>query len=299
MNRILGKIESGKPGPLIACVAGLHGNEQVGIEAFNRVHAKLINNGIEFKGTLLGLAGNRKAILENARYLDYDLNRSWTEEKFASINVSDEFQRAEDDELLELKAQIDHFFARENTLRILIDLHATSSQNGNFIVIPEDEFTHPIVQALHQPVVINLDRYVSGTMLSYYHKQGIISFAFEGGLIGSPEALQLHEAGLWEILKAAGAIDTHDQEWEDHYREILKSYNDGFPSSVKVFYRHPVEEQEDFRMKPGYANFQNIAKGDHLADTIYGPLYSPMDGMIFMPLYQEEGDDGFFIVREV
>lgn len=299
MNRILGSIESEGRGPLIACVAGLHGNEQVGIEAFNRVYYKLQEHKIDFNGQLLGLAGNKKAIALNKRSLDFDLNRSWTDEKLQSVSEIENHKRAEDEELFELKHHLDKFFEADNPLKILIDLHATSSANGNFIVIPEDEFTHPVVKSLLQPVVVNLDRYVSGTMLSHYHKQGIVSFAFEGGLIGSPEALQLHEAGVWEILKAAGAIDRHDQPWEDHYREILKNFNSGFPSSVKVFYRHPVEEQEDFRMKPGYVNFQGINKGDHLADTIYGPLYSPMDGMIFMPLYQKEGSDGFFIVREV
>ncbi len=299
MNRVLGSIESGGKGPLIACVAGLHGNEQVGIEAFNRVFNKLQDHKIDFKGSLLGLAGNKKAIALNQRSIDYDLNRSWTKEKFEALKANHGLALAEDNELIELKHCLDDFFMAENPLKILIDLHATSSENGNFIVIPEDEFTHPVVKSLHQPVVVNLDRYVSGTMLSYYHKQEIVSFAFEGGLIGSPEALQLHEAGIWEILKAAGAIEAHDQPWEDHYREVLKGFNDGFPHSVKVYYRHPVEEQEDFKMKPGYANFQGINKGDHLADTIYGPLYSPMDGMIFLPLYQKEGSDGFFIVREV
>ncbi len=299
MNRILGSINGEGEGPLIACVAGLHGNEQVGIEAFNRVYCKLQEHKIDFNGQLLGLLGNKKAIAQNRRSLDFDLNRSWTDEKLRSVHQSNNYQRAEDEELVALKDHLDRFFYSKNPLKILIDLHATSSENGNFIVIPEDEFTHPAVKSLHQPVVVNLDRYVSGTMLGYYHKQGIVSFAFEGGLIGSPEALQLHEAGIWEILKAAGAIKRHDQPWEDHYREILKNFNNGFPGSVKVFYRHPVEEHEDFRMKPGYVNFQGITQGDHLADTIYGPLYSPMDGMIFMPLYQKEGSDGFFIVKEV
>lgn len=299
MSRILGKIDGDEKGPLIACVAGLHGNEQVGIEAFNRVFTKLSEHFIDFNGRLLGLAGNQKAIALNKRFIDYDLNRSWTELKLQQMRQASNFERAEDEELLELKYYLDRFFLQDAPIKILIDLHATSSENGNFIVIPEDESTHPVVQSLHQPVVVNLDRYVNGTMLSYYHQQEIVSFAFEGGLIGSPKALQLHEAGIWEILKAAGAIKKHDQPWEDHYRDLLKKFNDGFPNSVKVYYRHPVEEQEDFRMKPGYVNFQYISKGEYLADTAYGPLYSPMDGLIFMPLYQEEGSDGFFIVREV
>ena len=149
-----------------------------------------------------------KAIRENKRFIDIDLNRSWTAKKDSSIKQHDDFTLAENEEMAGLKYYIDNFFKEDRPLKVLIDLHATSSENGNFIVIPEDEFTHPIVKGLHQPVVVNLDRYVAGTMLSYYHTQGILAFAFEGGLIGSPEALQLHEAGIWEILKATGAIES-------------------------------------------------------------------------------------------
>ena len=221
MNRVLGRIEGDEPGPLIVCVAGLHGNEQAGIEAFNRVFCKLQEHKIEVRGQVLGLLGNKKAISVNQRYIDYDLNRAWTDEKIQLIHRPTDFQRSEDSELVELKQAIDKFYDQEGELKILIDLHATSSENGNFIVIPEDEFTHPVVKSLHQPIVVNLDRYVKGTMLSHYHKQDIVSFAFEGGLIGSPKALELHEAGIWEILKAGGAIEYHDQPWEDHYREVL------------------------------------------------------------------------------
>jgi succinylglutamate desuccinylase len=52
-------------------------------------------------------------------------------------------------------------------------------------------------------------------------------------------------------------------------------------------------------MRPGYANFQPIRRGEHLADDASGPVLAPEDGLILMPLYQSLGTDGFFLVQEV
>ncbi len=179
----------------------MHGNEQVGIMVFNKIQ----EHKIDFNGRLLGLLGNKSAVAINKRYVDYDLNRVWTTQKMGQLWEADRISKAEDGELKELKYYIDGFFDQAIGRKVLIDLHATSSGDGNFIVIPEDESNHPIVKALHHPIVIDLEKYIEGTLLDYYHNQGVVSFAFEGGLIGSPRALQLHEAGLWETLKVAGS----------------------------------------------------------------------------------------------
>jgi succinylglutamate desuccinylase len=52
-------------------------------------------------------------------------------------------------------------------------------------------------------------------------------------------------------------------------------------------------------MKPGFDSFQFIEKGELLAEDKSGAITAPIDGRIFMPLYQIAGDDGFFIVEEV
>ena len=99
-------------------------------------------------------------------------------------------------------------------------------------------------------------------------------------------------------LKWLGAIENHDHPWEDNYRELLKSFNADFPHLVKVLFRHIVEPQYQFRMKTGYANFQPIQKGEHLSDSVDGPVHAPIGGLIFMPLDQQDGNDGFFIVSK-
>jgi len=66
---------------------------------------------------------------------------------------------------------------------------------------------------------------------------------------------------------------------------------------IKMHYQ--IQPHEAFVMKPGFLNFQPIQKHEHLADNAQGPIRAPMAGRIFMPLYQDQGDDGFFIIRKV
>jgi succinylglutamate desuccinylase len=51
-------------------------------------------------------------------------------------------------------------------------------------------------------------------------------------------------------------------------------------------------------MNPGYVNLQPIAESEVLARDRTGDVRAPEGGRVLMPLYQEQGDDGFFVVRE-
>ena len=298
-DRILGIIEGQSPGPLVIMIAALHGNETHGIDAFNHIHQALLKNNIEVKGKIVGVLGNMQAIDANERYIDYDLNRSWKPDYLNFLMGSDKLHHAEDSEMLELHELLEEHINGDYTHKVLVDLHGTSSDNGNFIVVPEDEGFHTVIQALHLPVIIDLDKYLEGTLLGYYHQRGMTSFAFEGGLIGSKEATDLHISGIWEVLDAAGAISEHDHHEMDFYEKRLKAVSAELPGVVKAFHRHWVDEDDGFKMNPGYKNFQLIKKGEELARDKYGPILAPKDGMIFMPLYQDSGNDGFFIVEEI
>jgi hypothetical protein len=62
---------------------------------------------------------------------------------------------------------------------------------------------------------------------------------------------------------------------------------------------HLIQPGDGFAMRPGYRNFQKVKKGEHLADDHKGPIVSSIDGLVLMPLYQSQGSNGFFLVREV
>ena len=67
----------------------------------------------------------------------------------------------------------------------------------------------------------------------------------------------------------------------------------------ELLYVHPIAADDDFVMHPGFKNFQPIAKGELLASDKNGEIKAKQDGRILMPLYQKQGEDGFFLIQTV
>lgn len=301
MTRIIDEIGNHEKGPLVVFIACTHGNEQEGYEALKIVFEKIRTHHIEIKGKLIGVLGNVGAMQANQRYLDYDLNRSWLADY---IQLARQQQNnplyAEDRELLQLHDLIaDLLASADGQKKYIIDLHATSSEQGNFIVVPERDGNHPITHSLHLPVVLSLEQYLKGTLMNYFHDENTLSLVFEGGLIDSLAAVELHESGIWEILEGTGLISRHDHKEVDHYRNKLRKVAASLPKKIKVVYRHWVDQMDEFAMNPGFTNFDAVEKGQSLAKDRKGIVYAPCEGLIMMPLYQPKGNDGFFIVKEI
>jgi len=71
------------------------------------------------------------------------------------------------------------------------------------------------------------------------------------------------------------------------------------PHLFEVIYRHPVDEADGFCMVPGFENLAPVRKGELVAESHAGKILAPESGLMFMPLYQPVGSDGFFLVRPV
>lgn len=300
MDRIIGEFVGQEKGPLIILLGSLHGNEKAGIKAIEEVFRNLRNNRTPVRGTILGLRGNLQAYLENKRYIDYDLNRCWNEQHIENLKHHEgQHIFKEDMEVVTLNGIFEDYSLGDYTEMFLVDLHTTSSDNGNFIVVPEVFADHPVINALRLPVILDLEKHIKGALLKYAQKWGFISFAFEGGLMGSEVAVQLHMAGIWEILYTSGAIAGLPMNGTIQIGTLLQTFASELPHKLRVKFHHWITEDEKFLMKPGYNNFQKVSKDEIIAKDIYGEVRVPMDGLIFMPLYQQSGNDGFFIVEEL
>lgn len=300
MNRIVGKIKGKYNGPLVLLVGGVHGNEKESLMALDRVFERLAGDAITVYGEIAGIRGNQRALEVDRRYLDYDLNRCFTVSHLEYLRSKNaRLNKSEDHEAFELIRMIDDFAKQNNPIKLLVDLHTTSAARGNFIIVPEFYANHPIVESLKLPVIINLENFLKGTLSIHGCDEGFLGMAFEGGQIGSSEAVDLHEAGIWMILTASGAVKGLDPKFIDKCSQVLMDQTEGLPGKVRVNSMHMVHEGSEFAMKPGYYNFKPVERGEALAHDKNGEIVSPRDGMIFMPLYQKQGNDGFFIIEEL
>lgn len=296
-RRILGRYGDDARGPLVLCVAGIHGNEPSGVHAVRRVIAKLAERRPAFHGRFLALSGNLPALEAGQRFVDRDLNRGWNVRRVARTlerpeSVEDEQQAA----LLEILVPA----IREAPGPVyILDLHTTSSASPPFLTLGDSLETRQFGRKLGMPLVLGIEEKIDA-MVDYLEEFGTIGIGIEAGQHEDPHSVDLHEAALWLSLVAAGCLpeDTDAADLEACRAEI-KEARHGLAPVFEVIYRRAIAPEDDFRMTPGFENFAPVKLGQIVAHDVDGPIPTPMRGRLFLPLYQAQGDDGYFLVRSV
>jgi len=299
-KRIIGSIEGDPDGPTVVVLAGMHGNESGGVEAISNVFRTLGGVHPPINGHLLALRANIRALEENVRYIDEDMNRIWFPSVLDHVRNTPEHElkSSERRELKRLLTILDSIDQDSDYPVVLADVHTFSADGWMFTITSTEPNQRKLLSNLHVPMVFEIEKALQGTALGYYQKQGFISFGLEGG----QHTHQLTEynttASLMLLLQAVGCIEEQYVDEINEYKKHLQSHTQYLPVETELVYQHIIESDDDFRMRPGYKNFQPIKKGEWLASDQNGKIIAQCDGYILMPLYQNQGNDGFFIIRE-
>lgn len=300
VKRILGKYpkEPHTEGPALIISAGVHGNEPSGLLALKRVFKVLDASQIPCKGQITGVSGNLEAIKNRVRLIDKDLNRVCTldnEEKIRNGHLPDFHEAKEFKALIEV---IDDKLSSEKLTEVLfMDFHTTSSDTTPFISVNKQQKSYDLAIKFPLPVVKGIEKYIPGHFDHYLTLKGHRGFTVEAGQHLSAKSVDYHEAMVWMMLEKAGMVAKKDIPQYGNFLKLLEETFGG-ESGYEVIHRHHIEEGEEFSMKPGFKNFSKISKGEILATSNGEDIISEIDGRIYMPLYQSQGSDGFFIVKE-
>lgn len=298
-DRILGSIRGPKPGPTLICVGGLHGNETAGILALRRVIRSLWPRRDRVRGELLALLGNRAALSKRRRYLFRDLNRSWTPEGILAAKRAGPAASGEDRELVELQGALDLAVQGARGPVFLLDLHTTSGPGIPFSAIMDSPSNRDFALGLPVPLVLGFGRLMDGTFFGHLSRQGITSMVFEGGQHKDPSSVESSEAAIWMELSAVGLTRPEEFPEVGWAQTTLSGMVRGLPRLLEIQHRHAVNPGDGFRMEPGFQNFQPVSAGQVLARDHHGEVRAPLSGLLLLPLYQAQGEDGFFLIREI
>ncbi len=301
MKRIIGSIEGAEEGPTIVALAGMHGNEPSGVEALENVFSILSASQVPFRGRFIGIRSNIDALSSGVRYIDEDMNRIWFPGIIEQIHNSseEELDSNERVEMKEVMRLIDDFVGQEGGDSVVIaDLHSFSAEGCMFAITANKEEHVNLLSRLHVPLIFGIENTLRGTALRYYQDQGYLTFALEGGQHENDLTVYNVTAALMMMLKECGAISDDSINSLDEFDEHLREHTQYVPPKVELIYQHIIEEGDNFSMRPGFKNFQYVKKGEWLANDREGKIKAQCDGFIVMPLYQDQGNDGFFIVEE-
>ena len=120
----------------------------------------------------------------------------------------------------------------------------------------------------------------------------------EGGRHDSAEAVDSLAAVLWSLLVRLGMLPATAVDLAPHRAQLLRAIGDA-PAIVEITHRQLIAAEDLFAMQPGFVNFALVQKGQLLAKDRRGEIRAPFDGHLVLPLYQLQGDDGFFLARRV
>lgn len=297
VNRLIGTYRGNPGGPTVVITGGIHGNEPAGVFALKHLLNWLDSEKPEFKGSLFAVSGNLSALEKGVRYHRFDLNRVWTREQIEGLD--DKKVLSLSDELLQQKEiylLIQKIIAEEKGPFYFFDLHTTSGETVPFITVNDSLLNRRFTRQFPVPLILGIEEFLDGPLLSYINELGYIAFGFEGGQHESAKAYEYCKSFVYLSLVFTGSLKRDPAKFKKHF-EILKQNMGLSPRFYEIFYRHEIKPKEHFVMKPGFRNFQIVKKGDYLAESDGEKIYAPSNGHIFMPLYQGKGDDGYFLIK--
>ncbi|MBQ0787930.1 MAG: succinylglutamate desuccinylase/aspartoacylase family protein [Oceanihabitans sp.] len=295
-NRVIGKIQGTKQGPTVVFFAGIHGNEKAGVTALKTMFNTFIEDDI--KGTVFGILGNLKALEKNQRYLDEDLNRLWTSDRLNNLMHKVNLN-SEEKEQKELFVLLTRLIADNTGPFYFIDFHTTSSKTLPFITINDALINRKFSKQFPVPIVLGIEEYLDGPLLSYINALGYVSLGFESGQHTGKEAIVNCISFIHLTLIFSDALATKkDLEYKEYYKQ-LKSGSNNLAEIFEIIDLYRIQEEEDFKMKPGFKSFEDIKKKMVLATSNSVPVLSKYNAKLFMPLYQKKGKEGFFIIKRI
>jgi succinylglutamate desuccinylase len=300
IERLLGQHRGAAAGPTLLCTGSLHGNEPAGMQALRRVFDRLAVEPAPMRGEFLGLVGNLAAVGQGSRFVDSDLNRHWSPAKVAALRARhrEAIEDAEDEEAAGLLVEIDAAIARSRGDLYCLDLHTTSGMSPPFATAMDTLRNRRFALSFPTPLVLGLEEHLDHTLLDHLNGEGFVTLGFEGGQHEDPRSVDHCEAAVWLALEASGVLREQDAlPAVREARRRLAGRSHGLPRVVEVRHRHGIRPSDGFRMLPGFVSFQSIGEGELLAEDRTGPLRAPEAGAVLMPLYQRQGDDGFFVIR--
>ncbi len=299
IDRVIGNIQGNQPGPTLIFVAGIHGNEPAGVFALKRVCDFITSSEIDIKGNIFFVAGNLNALKKGIRFQHEDLNRVWTKGRMELL--PDKMEQSESHEVAE-QIEINNLLReilKSNTGPFyFFDIHTTSSETIPFLTVNDSLLNRAFTSQYPIPIILGIEEYLNGPILSYMNAQGYVAFGFEAGQHDDLASIENAEAFSYLSMIFTGNLPQDSVNFQHFFNLLAKNTGD-VRDIYEIFFRYGVKENEAFKMEPGFYNFQRVQKKQLVATSNGKEIRARKNGRIFMPLYQNQGSDGFFAIRKI
>ncbi|MBO0322983.1 succinylglutamate desuccinylase/aspartoacylase family protein [Muricauda sp. CAU 1633] len=291
VERIIGHLSGNREGPTVVFFAGIHGNEPAGVLALKQVFKRLIAKKVDLEGEIFAVAGNLGALKKQVRFQAVDLNRIWFPERISNILSDEHNNNAEEEELKLLYGVLCKILEKGNPPFYFIDLHTTSSDTTPFIVLNDSLLNRKYASNYPLPIILGIEEYLEGALLSYINELGYVSLGFESGQHNDSKAVENCVDFIEFTLQLTDVVRTSKSDGN--------GFNNASHTFYEIYHQHTIGAEDIFRMFPGFTNFQEVPKGTEIAVNNDAVLKTKKRRQIFMPLYQDQGGEGFYFIRPI
>ena len=299
-SRIIDGLYLNDEAPTLIIFTGVHGNEPAGVLAVENVFQQLRKSTKNLDGNFIGIRGNLPALQKGKRFLEKDLNRLWTGVNIKNIQFKKEQLRSiEEKELLLLYKEIARILSRFTGPIYFIDIHTTSSKTIPFITINDALINRKFSRKFPLPAILGIEEYLEGPLLSYINELGYVSLGFECGQHQDVVAVENAESFTWIALAIAKILPISFQPQYKKALDKLSLTSNGNTTFYEVVKRFGLKPQDQFQMLEGFKSFETIKKGALLAKHNDKKVTACKNSILFMPLYQSQGEEGFFLIRSI
>jgi predicted deacylase len=299
VERLITSIKGSRETPTVIFIAGIHGNETSGLYAVQQVLEEIKQRDLWIRGNVYAIAGNMNALKRGVRYTRLDLNRIWTHEHIERINGNADDFVDEEYELIAMYSLIKQLMATEKGPFYFLDMHSTSAHTTPFITISDSINNRKFSSKFPVPVVLGIEEYLDGPLLSYINEFGHMALGFESGQHDDFRAVKASEAFVWLSLVHAGCLNKKSVPYYKGCVEALEAPKSLAGEFFEIDFRYALNGNSKFRMHPNFINFDPIKRYQSLAEDHGTAIEAPITGRVFMPLYQEMGEEGFFVVTHI
>jgi len=295
LERVLGKYSCGEDGPALVISADVFEGHTSGVHAFRKVYKALSQMGVPLKGEVTGLAGNintrKKGILTQ-------LKQSLSIEDGFSSYHTDTPGYNEATEFVDLIEEYEKASSSATNGTYFLDLKVSSNIRQPYLCSSSNPHACQFAGQFPLLSIRGMEEYVTDHMGFYLNAKCYVGCTFFVGSSGPYDAEQLFEAAIWLALVNSGCVEKSDVPNFSFHERILENTFEEELKSFEVVYKYSIQEDEFFRMLPGFETFQKIKQGQLLATSDGGAVVSQWEGRIFMPLYHTQCQDGFFVLKE-
>lgn len=238
------------PGKTSLILAGIHGNEKCGIEAFKQIIPALsIQNGEVFF-----VFGNPKAIERNVRFIDENLNRLFKKETLSENNQT--YERTLVSKLMEYMKQSD----------ALLDVHASNTPDSKPFIIAENNAKDITKNLPIKITVSGFDELEPGGTDGFMNSLGKIGICVECGYTQDFQSTEVAIETIYAFLESMGHIDTEQKTTKEQV-----SYH------MENLYH---TKTNNFRLTKTFSDFEFLKKGTLIGTDGTENVFATKDGYI-------------------